>query len=137
MNTNNSRKPARVSRRDFVKSATAVALAAPTIVPASVFGESAPSNRIVMGCIGVGKKGFEILNKFMRHPDCQIVAVCDVNRASGGYRDPDQFLGWAVAKKAVEDHYGKSRPSGQYKGCATHTDFREVLARDDIDAVTV
>ena len=43
-----------------------------------------------MGCIGVGNKGIEILNKFMRHGDCQIVAVCDVNRGSYGYRDPDR-----------------------------------------------
>ncbi len=137
MNVRQTREPARVSRRDFVKSAAAVALAAPTIVPASVFGQNAPSNRIAMGCIGVGNKGIEILNKFMRHGDCQIVAVCDVNRASYGYRDPDQFLGREPAKQVVEKYYGRSRPSGDYKGCDTHTDFRELLARDDIDAVTV
>jgi predicted dehydrogenase len=127
----------RVSRRSFVKTAAAAALAAPTIVPASVFGADAPSNRIALGCIGVGNQGSAILHKFMQFGDCQIVAICDVNRGSHGYRDDKQFLGRDPVKKLVEDHYGQSRRGGDFQGCDTHHDFRELLARDDIDAVTI
>ena len=132
-----ARVSSRLTRRDFVKSAAVAALAAPTIVPSSVFGQNAPSNRIAMGCIGVGNKGIDILRKFMNLPECQIVAVCDANRASYGYRDANQFLGREPAKKIVEDYYGRSQQSGSYTGCDAHADFRELLARDDIEAVTV
>ena len=89
----------RWSRRRFLRaSAAATALAVPTIVPASVFGAKAPSNRITLGCIGVGNKGTDILRKFLQFEDCQVVAVCDVNRGSGGYRDDSQFLGREPAR---------------------------------------
>jgi predicted dehydrogenase len=131
-------KPTRLStRRDFLRSACAAAAAAPYFVPASAFGAAAPSNRITLGCIGVGNQGAGIMKKFLGHDNCQVVAVCDVNRASFGYRDADQFLGREPAKKTVEEFYANKTGAGSYAGCDIYEDFRELLARDDLDAVTV
>jgi predicted dehydrogenase len=126
------------SRRDFLKStAVATIAAAPYYVPASVFGSNAPSNRISVGCIGVGNQGFPVMQRFLHQPNCQVLAVCDVNRGSEGYKDPGQVRGREPAQQEVERHYGSSAPSGKYQGCEAYIDFRKVLARDDIDAVVI
>lgn len=126
------------TRRDFLRTtAAATAVAAPYIVPSTVFGASAPSNRISVGFIGTGNQGFLDLKLFMKQPDCQVVALCDVNKGSGGYKDESDVRGLMPAKSLVEDHYAKNSPSGGYKGCDTYGDFREVLARKDIDAVVI
>src|SRR3954453_1073937 len=125
-----------ISRRDFVKSAAAAtALASPYFVPASVFGTAAPSNRISVACIGVGNQGWSNLLRFLKQKDCQVVAVCDVNRGSHGYKEPDDFYGREPAKKEVEQYYAKKTKASEFKGCDAYNDFREVLARKDIDAV--
>jgi predicted dehydrogenase len=127
---------AEISRREFVKSAAAAgALAAPYFVPASVFGASAPSNRINVGCIGVGNQGFPNLQRFLKQRDCQVVAVCDVNRGSHGYKEPGDYYGREPAKKSVESYYAEKKNSGTYKGCEAYNDFRELLARRDVDAL--
>jgi len=112
-----------MSRRQFLGSAVRTAsLAAPLIVPATALGRAgriAPGERIAMGCIGVGTMGFGDMNAFLSIPEVQVVAVCDVKRAMR-----------ERAKQAVDAHYGS--PS-----CATCNDFRELLARDDIDAVCI
>ena len=127
------------SRRDFLRTSStlAAAAAAPYFVPASVFGAAAPSNRITLGCIGVGNQGALILDKFLKIPECQVVAVCDVNRGSKGYKDDTQFLGREPAKKMVEAFYAEQKGLGDYQGCDAYIDFREVLDRDDVDAVTI
>src|SRR3954449_12101824 len=122
-----------ISRRDFVKSAAAAgALAAPYFVPASVFGAAAPSNRINVACIGVGNQGWSNLLRFLKQKDCQVVAVCDVNRGSHGYKEPDDFYGREPAKKEVERHYAEKNKIGKYKGCDAYNDFRELLALRDV-----
>src|SRR5947207_13626551 len=102
-----------ISRREFVKSATAAgALAAPYFVPASVFGVAAPSNRINVGCIGVGNQGFPNLQRFLKQRDCQVVAVCDVNRGSHGDKEPNDFYGREPPKQAVERYYADKKHAG-------------------------
>lgn len=114
----------RVSRRNFIKG-TAVAGTAfsfPAIIPASALGANgtiAPSNRIVMGCIGVGSQGSGNMKGFLGKDEVQIVGVCDVETK---HRD--------AAKKIVDDNYGNS-------DCKTYLDFRELVARTDIDAVSI
>lgn len=127
-----------VSRRTFLKSAAATtALAAPYFAPASVFGANAPSNRITLGFIGVGNQGTPLVKRFLKLPTCQTLAVCDVNRGSSGYKDDVQILGRDPAKQIVESFYASRKPSGAYKGCDAYNDFREILSRDDIDAVVI
>ncbi len=121
----------RLTRRRFLRnSAGAVAgatLLSPTIVPSSVFGANAPSNRVTVGMIGMGRQAYySNVKSFLSFPDVQVAAVCDVDA-------------WRLesGRKAVEDHYAKDRSSGTFKGCATFRDFRDLLARADIDAVMV
>jgi myo-inositol 2-dehydrogenase/D-chiro-inositol 1-dehydrogenase len=122
------RKTLSITRRQFLKgtAAATAGLLAPTIVPASVFGADAPSNRITIGFVGVGRMGMGDLRELLGFKQVQIVAVCDVdsNRT-------------ANAQKTVEAHYGESTTNGTYKGCATFGDYRDLVAREDIDAVCV
>jgi predicted dehydrogenase len=107
-----------VSRRQFL-GAAAGAVAFPYIVPSSVFGAGAPSGKITMGCIGVGSQGTGNMNGFLSKADARVLAVCDVDK---GHRD--------AAKRTVDEKYGNS-------DCATYHDFRELIARDDIDALSL
>jgi predicted dehydrogenase len=115
-------KKRNVTRRSFLKKAAAASAAAisfPYIVPSTVLGKAAPSNKIVMGCIGVGWQGGSNMNEFLQHSDARIVAVCDV--------DTEHLYG---ARDTVNNRYGD-------KDCATYADFNELLARDDIEAVSL
>ena len=99
-----------MNRRRFLKSGSIVtaSVVAPWVVPSSVFGANAPGNRVQVACIGVGNQGIGILRRFMKNEDVQIVAVCDVNRASYGYKSEDQFLGRDPACKEasiIDLHY--------------------------------
>ncbi|MBX3426215.1 MAG: Gfo/Idh/MocA family oxidoreductase [Pirellulales bacterium] len=127
------------SRRQFLKRASTLVAAAgaPYFVPASAFGANAPSNRITMGFIGTGNQGTPIMQKFLAHPTCQGIAVCDVNVGSYGYRGERDFYGREPAQAIVNEHYAERRSSGSYRGCDAYRDFRDLLARDDIDAVTI
>ena len=76
-----------ITRRGFLgrtASAMGCGLALPAIVPSSVFGVAAPSNRIVMGAIGVGSQGTGDMRGFLSKSEVQMVAVCDVDK---GHRD--------------------------------------------------
>lgn len=121
MNTNH------FSRRRFLKHSGILgsALALPTFIPASVLGEHAPSNRVTLGHIGVGGQGGGLLNGFLALPQGQSVAVCDPLRARR-----------EKAAQRVEQRYAAAGRS-DYKGCHAYNDFRELIARDDIDAVVV
>jgi predicted dehydrogenase len=114
-----------MNRRQFVEKALGVAgasLAFPYIVPATALGREgavAPSDRVTMGFIGVGNMGQNHLRPFIYQPDVQVVAVCDPNRWR---REQAQHI--------VNGEYAK-------QVCAAYVDFRELLARPDIDAVCI
>jgi hypothetical protein len=137
----NTRKtPPAFTRRDFIRSSAALAAttaAAPFIAPSTVFGRNAPSNRITLGIIGCGNQSRVDIPGWLRNDDCQIVAVCDVNRGSYGYRDEKHFLGREPQRDFVNRFYAQKTTSGSYEGCAMYTDFRDILARPDIDAVAI
>jgi len=123
----------RLTRRGFVgKAGLAVGagLAFPHLVPSSVLGadgKTAPSSRITLGFIGTGDHGIgRNLNGFLGHADAQVVAVCDVDTERR-----------ERAKSIVEQRYAQAFGQGSYRGCAAYNDFREIIARDDIDAVVI
>jgi len=114
MNEKNS-----VPRRRFL--AASAALSAPFILPNGILAKDgkAPNDRINIGIIGTGGMGRGNTRGFMRNDDCRVVAVCDV--------DQQQLMRGA---EQVNKHYGN-------QDCKTYSDYRELLTRDDIDAVTV
>ncbi len=133
-----------ISRRQFLKSSgkTFAALAcvsvATCIIPSSVLhGATAPSNRITVGCIGTGNQGVQDMRAFLVESDVQVVAVCDVNRGSDGYRYANQFLGREPGRRIVEEFYAEHKRSGTFHGCDAYSDFRDVIGRKDIDAVAI
>ena len=130
------------SRRQFLRTTLGVSAAAvgfPQIVPSSVLGlngATAPSNRIAIGMIGTGNQGTNDMTRFLRDERVQVVAVCDVNQRGAGYWNGG-IAGRGPAREIVEKYYGEQKPSGQYRGCDTHRDFRDVIDRKDVDAVEV
>ncbi|MCX7827337.1 MAG: Gfo/Idh/MocA family oxidoreductase [Verrucomicrobiae bacterium] len=115
----------RFSRRSFLK-ATATVISTPQLVRSPLFGADAPNNRIALGCIGVGRMGMGDLRDGMARTGVQVVAVCDVDSKR-----------LAHAKATVEKHYAAESAGGTFKGCAAFEDFRELIARPDIDAVQI
>lgn len=132
----------RITRRGFLgRSALAAAgMAAPWIIPGSALGADsmvAPSKKITLGLIGIGVMGgFGVMGStgprgghlrfLVNQPEVQLLAVCDVDRTR---RD--------AAKTYVEETYAAERASGTFRGCTAYNDYREVLARPDIDAVLI
>jgi predicted dehydrogenase len=114
----------RISRRKFLKDtgAAATAAALPYIVPGPTLGKegaSAANERITMGAIGLGGQGVRDMRNFMSAADVQFLAVCDVEAEKRN-----------AAKAIVDSQYGN-------KGCTAYNDFRDLLARNDIDAVLI
>ncbi|MBT3467786.1 MAG: Gfo/Idh/MocA family oxidoreductase [Opitutae bacterium] len=115
-----------MKRRTLLKTTAAAALAAPTIIPSSVLGADAPSKQITLGLIGCGGQGTGVLRGLMNQQGTRALAVCDPDKNNMNR-----------AKTHVERQYAKDKESGKYKGCDTFSDFRELCARKDIDAVIV
>jgi predicted dehydrogenase len=140
MKTNS--KASSVSRRQFLRNTAALgagAMAFPNLIPSSALGADgavAPSKRINMAIIGTGNQGTNDMKSLLNDERVQVVAVCDLNRESAGYWD-GAVAGRDPAKRIVEEFYAAKKPSGGYKGCDAYEDFREVLARKDIDAVSI
>ena len=112
-----------VTRRHFLKNTTGIALGAvgfPYIVSPAALGKAgavAASERITLGCVGVGPQGTGVMRNFMSQKDCHVVGICDLKKPR---RDQVSEL--------VNKHYGNN-------DCAVYTDFREIIARDDIDVI--
>jgi hypothetical protein len=119
-----------LTRRAFLARTTAASLLAMrSVVPASVLGRdvaAAPSERISVGLIGIGAMGNGHLHILARGKDTQLVAVCD----------PDSVRREQAAQ-AVNDICAAQRGAGSFQGCNPYNDYRELLARRDIDAVVI
>src|SRR6266542_3879605 len=116
-------------RREFLKRAAVVgsaALSFPTIIPSTVLGQNAPSNRINIGLIGMGLMMGSHHNIMLGRGDVQVVAICDVDRNKR-----------ERAKARTETSYGAKKSSGMYKGCDTYNEYERIIERKDIDAVMV
>jgi hypothetical protein len=123
-----SKNGKQLPRRRFLKtalSAAGAAVMAPTIIPSSALGLDgavAPSERVIVGGIGIGNRGtYDLSGKgcFLDQKDVQFVAVCDIKEARR-----------VAVKKIVDDKYGNDK-------CEVYRDFRELLDRKDIDAVLI
>ena len=117
-----------VSRRQFLSITAAAGVATPLFLPGVGRGQdrSAPSERIAVGFIGVGMMGRGHLGSFLGQKDVEVRAICEIEKTRR-----------ENAQKQVESRYAAAKKSGQYKGCDVCTDFRELIARDDIDAVVI
>jgi predicted dehydrogenase len=117
-----------LTRREFLKSAAlaSATLALPTIVPSTVFGRSAPGNRITMGLIGMGLMMGGHHQIMLGREGVQVLAVCDVDRTKR-----------ERAKAQTEKSYAAKMASGTYKGCDAYNEYERVIERKDIDAVMV
>lgn len=112
-------KQAGLSRRGFLYGMSA-AFAAPYIIPSTALGadgSTAPSKRINMGVVGTGSQAGGLTENAIKHANVRVIALCDVDKKR-----------LAEAKTKVDAYYNNT-------DCATHSDFRELLARKDIDAI--
>ena len=102
----------RMTRRKFVLTATA-AYVGPQIVPTSIRGATAPSNRVRVGFIGTGNQCMGVLlEQFLRRTDVQAVAVCDVNQGSLGYKNERDFYGREPARQRLHRLPGSRSAAG-------------------------
>lgn len=120
-----SKKNSHLPRRRFLQTtlaATTATMFAPTIIPSSALGRDgavAPSERVIVGGIGIGNRGTYDLGCFLQQPDVQFAAVADVKEARR-----------VAVKKMADTKY-------ENQNCAMYRDFRELLDRSDIDAVLI
>jgi len=115
-----------VNRRGFLRMAGAAAVGFPYVVSSSSLGgagSTAASERITLGFIGAGKQSKHLMRSFLNSRGTQVLAACDVDK-----------LKLARGKKIVDDHY---KGKGRSEQCAAYGDYREIVGRDDIDAVVI
>jgi myo-inositol 2-dehydrogenase / D-chiro-inositol 1-dehydrogenase len=97
------------------------------VVPAAIPGRTSPNSRIGVAFIGMGRQAYHAnLLPFLASPETQVIAVCDVDQ-------------WRMdqGRKRVEDHYSVTQAGGAYRGCVVNQDYRDILARVDVDAVVI
>lgn len=128
-----------LSRRRFLAT-SATALGFPTIVPSSVFGKPgrpAPSERITIGAIGWGTIAGDWTPSFLNNGRCQVVAVADPMKEFGHYGyDGKETGGREAGRKIIDEFYSKSE-NKPVKVCTAYADFREMMEKEDLDAVQV
>jgi predicted dehydrogenase len=140
-----SRFKHQISRRRF--SGAISAGAAFSIVPRHVLGGkgyTAPSEKTTLAGIGMGGQGHVNLFNFLQIPEVQVVSVCDVNREGGGYlsnnwenKGEPRPAGRDPARRLVDEEYAKQKDIAKYQGCRAYVDYRELLEKEDVDAVMV
>jgi len=116
------------TRRTFLKHSLAVSL--PSLATRSAHGAAGPHERVTLGFIGTGNQGMGLLGRVLAADLAAVAAVCDVNRGSKGYKEPDHFYGREPARELVVKKSDRS-------SCDAYDDFRRVLDRKDIDAVVI
>ncbi len=130
MNSSGKKSPATsFTRRAALKRGLAGIFAytiAPTFTPSSLFGRTAPSNRLNIGFIGNGLQFAGHFSAVLGRDDCRVLALCDVMLAKATKR-----------RDEAEKTYGAEQPDGVYRGVKAYQYSEELLARDDIDAVWI
>jgi predicted dehydrogenase len=114
------------SRRRFLGTAATVAVA-PMLLPSKVWSAPVgPNSRLHIASIGMGTQNRGLTGNILRREQCQVVAVCDVDRTRR-----------EAARATVNERYAEATGRGEYRGCDAYNDFRSVLARSDVDAVVI
>ena len=114
-----------LSRRRFIRNTLVTGAVAPFILPSRIWSaETKPNDLINVGFIGVGTQGRGLMGGFLRSKDTRVIAVCDVDTTRREH-----------ARKMVDEEYTKQNAGA--KECAAYNDFRELIARKDIDAVVI
>jgi predicted dehydrogenase len=127
------------SRRRFLATSAAT-LGFPTIIPAAALGKGgrpAPSERITVGAIGWGTIAGDWTPTFLNNEKCQVIAVADPMKEYGHYGyDGKETGGREAGRKIIDQHYSQAanKPA---KGCTAYADFREMMEKEDLDAVQV
>ena len=150
------------TRREFLEQGLLAAAALTGLPRAAMGGDGAggrvgASDKIALGCIGVGSQGTRVMMDFLKMPDVEVVAVCDVNRESSDYSEwgHGELLGkerrllnnsgWGAdwkgptcgrepARRLVDAYYRMVRNSSSSPGCAVYNDFRELLDKGQANA---
>lgn len=143
-NDSSPRAP-RTNRRAFLR--LGLAAAAFNIVPREVLGAPgrvSPNGKTTLAAIGLGGQGMQNLAALLAFSEIQVVAVCDVDRERSGYVSwnwsegkDTRVCGREPGRRMVDGHYGKQQRSGEYRSCQAYSDFRELLEREDVDAVVI
>lgn len=127
-----------LTRRAFAGLTAGAALAGRTNLPAAQTDLS-PTERISLGIIGLGSRGFNLLNDFLRLPDCRITAICDVDEFH--HRDRPWGKGPAFGRRPAEQlvnkAYSDTRSGRSHRGLKVLRDYRELLSDDSLDAVVI
>ena len=146
--SDNSRKntvDGKISRREVLqKSAASCAF---FIFPSSVIsglGRVVPSEKTTLACIGTGGRGSQNIRTFLRFDEIQIVAVCDVERENDRYISWDweqgkekRICGREPARRTVDAFYAEQKMMEHYRSCRAYADYRELLEKEDVDAVMI
>lgn len=137
-------KKSNQSRRDFLKTTgksafwLSMATAVPSIVPSNVMGADAPSDKLTVGCIGLGWRGSDLMEGAMRNPNIQIAALCDLDRpyllhAMKRLDDND-----GIDREWIEGRGSKMvRPALPKKAVQGYDRHERLLERKDLDAVLI
>lgn len=129
----------RTSRRRFLAQSVA-ALGFPTIIPATALGRGgrpAPSERITVGVFGWGTIAGDWTPSFLNNEKCQVIAIADPMKESGGYGyDGKELGGREPGRRTVDEFYGQTAKK-PVKACTPYADFREMLEKEDLDAVQI
>jgi len=114
-----------VTRRRFLQSAAASAVAAPLALRAA-HAATPPSERLTVGVIGIGLMGSGHLSRCLGDAGVQVIGVCEVDKTRR-----------ENAQARADAQYAAEREKGTYRGCAAYNDHRELIARPDLDAVLI
>lgn len=127
------------SRRQFIKTS---ALAFPTLIPATAIGKAgrpAPSERVTVALFGFGTIAQATTPGFLSDARSQVVAVADPAKELTHYGYAGELLGGRATGKAfVEKFYSERKDrAGDFKGCKAYEDYRDLLAKEDVDALNI
>ena len=125
------------SRRRFFVTSAVPLISSAVVEPLASACSLDSAGRLNVGFIGTGNQGMAMLRRFLQWDMGDVVAVCDVNAGSTGYRDPEHFYGRDPAAELVNASVAQSRRRGSWDGCDSYSDYRELIAREDIDAVVI